>query len=182
MAVKTRAISFAWGFCEATFFFLVPDIWLSRIVILNRREAYLNIIVTVLGALLGGFVMYALGVYAFETTEKMLPIIPAISADMVENVGQNMKNSSMFLEFNNEMFAGIPYKIYALWAGHYSAPIILFIVASFIARCLRFVLVVFFAHAISCVIKPYVKQETILKIHMLAWACFYAYYFHALGI
>jgi hypothetical protein len=42
MALKTRVVSFVWGFSEATFFFFVPDIWLKRTnfcCILDRQGA-----------------------------------------------------------------------------------------------------------------------------------------------
>lgn len=86
MAIKIRLISFIWGFFEATFFFLVPDIWLSRIVIKSPKEAYINVAITTAGALAGGIIMYYMGTTMFEALFPFLDNVPAISKTMINDV------------------------------------------------------------------------------------------------
>lgn len=160
MALKTRAISFIWGFAEATFFFIVPDVWLSRIAVINPKEAYINIAIATLGALIGGAVMYGAGVYAFDMVRDLLPLVPAVSGDMVETVGADVQAHSLLYAMSQGMFAGVPYKIYASWAGYLSSPVLVFITATMIARIARFLSVTAFAHFVSKALKKKLKSKT----------------------
>lgn len=182
MALKTRLVSFIWGFAEATFFFFVPDVWLSRIVLTNPREAYINIAIATLGAITGGAVMYYLGAQYFAQIEAALPLVPAVSTDMVDKVGADIGAHSLLYAMSQGMFAGVPYKIYASWAGHLSAPLLVFIVATIIARMARFITVTALAHLIRKALKKRLSQSVILRIHIGAWVCFYVFYFYTMGI
>ncbi len=181
MAVKTRFISFLWGFAEATFFFIVPDVWLSRIALTNPKEAYINIAIATLGAITGGVVMYYAGVYAFAEVEAVLPLVPAVSPEMVERVGGDINTHSLLYAMSQGMFAGVPYKIYASWAGHLSVPILLFIIATIIARVSRFLSVTALAHIVAKALKTKLRAAHISRIHIGLWVLFYAFYFSVMG-
>jgi len=44
-------ISFIWGFAEATFFFFIPDIYLTRVALSQPKKAYLACCYATLGAI-----------------------------------------------------------------------------------------------------------------------------------
>ncbi len=181
MGLKTRLISFIWGLAEATFFFLVPDIWLSRIAITSPREAYINVTIATAGAVLGGFIMYFVGLYAFEQLHKLLPLIPAIHSTMVENVGIELQHENPLYAMQKGSVTGIPYKIYALWAGHLEISLIIFITITTIVRSVRFTLVTIVAHGMSLVLKKCINTRNILSIHILLWIAFYIFYFYKMS-
>lgn len=181
MGLKTRLISFIWGLAEATFFFLVPDIWLSRIAITNPREAYINVIIASAGAVLGGFIMYFVGLYAFEQVHQLLPLIPAIHSTMVENVGIQLQHENPLYAMQKGSVTGIPYKIYALWAGHLEMSIIMFISITTIVRSVRFTLVTILAHGTRLVLKNRINARSILRLHIFLWIVFYIFYFYKMS-
>ena len=125
--IKTRLISFIWSFAEATFFFFVPDIWLGHITIKNPKEAYKNIPVALTGALCGGICIYFLGRYMFEDIENIMVQIPAITQDMSTEVGEEIGNGNILLSTIIAGLTGVPYKLYALWAGLLEVSLVLFL-------------------------------------------------------
>jgi len=52
------ALSFFWGFFEATFFFVVPDVLLSLVVIVSFRRVWRHIAAAIGGAVCGGALMF----------------------------------------------------------------------------------------------------------------------------
>ncbi len=178
----TRTISFLWGFAEATFFFLVPDIWLSRVVLLYPlKEGIINIAIATLGAVIGGVLMYFAAVQAFDVLYEFMPFIPAISSEMVMEVGRNVEDQSLLYAMGAGMFAGVPYKLYALWSGYLSVPLWLFAGATIIARLSRFLSVSILAYLIGRVLKPKLSLQAVLHIHLFTWICFYGLYFYMMG-
>lgn len=181
MAIKTRLISFVWGFAEATFFFLVPDIWLSRIVLEDKKEAYINIAFTTLGSLLGGSLLYFLALSYFEGIENFLDIIPGISGAMVEQIGNQIQNLGVWDALLTGITSGIPYKIYASWSGYLELSFIVFFIASAFVRTLRFTAVVGLTHMISVVVSKKVDMRKMLLLHAACWLLFYIFYFYKFG-
>lgn len=181
MAVRTRLISFIWGFAEATFFFIVPDVWLSRIALTNPKEAYISIFYAIWGALFGGVLMYYMGAYAYEGSQEFLNYIPAISDQMITNVENTDIEADLFNIMIGGMFSGVPYKVYAVWTGHLSTPLVLFILVSICARMARFLSVTALTHIIAKALKTKITAAHISRIHIGLWVLFYAFYFSVMG-
>jgi membrane protein YqaA with SNARE-associated domain len=61
--VASSLIAFIWAFCEATFFFIVPDVWLTWLVISKSdyKELSRAVFCATLGAIVGGIVVYQAG-------------------------------------------------------------------------------------------------------------------------
>lgn len=176
-----RYISFAWGFAEGTVFFLVPDIWLSYIVLQNPKQAYINIAYAVCGTILGGLLMYYVGTAYFDEALAAMHFIPAISPELTTQTGQTMQSQSFLAALMSGMFAGVPYKVYALFAGQAGISIILFIAATTIARVARFITVTGGAHLISIPIKRAFGVRGAIIAHVTLWLIFYAFYFYVMG-
>ena len=181
MATKTRAISFVWGFAEGTFFFLVPDIWLSRIVLKDKKEAYINIVFTVLGALLGGTALYILAMAHFDHMKLGLTYVPAVNGDMVEQVGVQIQGSGLWAALLAGIASGVPYKIYASWAGHLELSFAAFLGASICIRALRFTLVTGAAQLAAFLLRNVVSTPKLYLIHAASWIIFYVFYFTKFG-
>lgn len=178
MAIKTRLISFIWGFSEATFFFFVPDIWLSRIVLEDKKEACINIAFTTLGALFGGSIIYFLASSHFENIRIFLDFIPGISNNMVEQTGSQIKELGLWEALLTGIASGIPYKIYASWSGYLSLSFIMFFMASAFIRTLRFIAVTGLAYITSAVLKDRMDMGKMFLLHAACWLVFYIFYFY----
>jgi membrane protein YqaA with SNARE-associated domain len=175
------SISFVWGFCEASFFFLVPDIWLSRIAMTDFRQALKNTLFATIGALLGGLVVYMYGHAAFEETGRFLGMIPAISPDMIEDAGTDIAENGLMAALVGGIAQGMPYKIYAVWAGHLAISLPLFLLASAVARLIRFFVVAGLFYAAARVLSAHLSAQSLLRLHAAVWILFYAGYFWSFG-
>lgn len=177
-----RYISFFWGMAEATFFFFVPDIWLSYIALQNPKEAYINILYAVCGAIIGGIMMYWAGMFYFDSMLSVMHEIPAISHTLTDHVGSQMTDQSLFFNLVTGMFTGVPYKIYALYAGQMEIFLALFIVSCIVARAARFLVVTSASHGISMVLKRKISPRGVIYIYLGVWIIFYMSYFYVMGI
>lgn len=182
MGMKTRLISFLWGAAEASFFFVVPDVWLSRVALMNLREAFINVLLAVIGALVGGVIVFYIGGLAFEGVRSLINLIPAIHSDMVDGVGADVQNRSFLLSMIDASVSGVPYKIYALWAGHINLSLSSFLLFTVIARSLRFIGVVIIARGVGIFLRRFISFERLLIVHLVFWCVFYVFYFYKMGI
>jgi hypothetical protein len=88
--IKTRLIALFWGLGEATWFFVVPDVWLTFVA---RRRLGVGLVASVYalaGALIGGTIMYAVGREHAEPMGAFLEAIPGISAEMIAQANARM--------------------------------------------------------------------------------------------
>src|SRR5690349_3125277 len=106
----------AWGFAEATFFFLVPDVFLSLLAIRAPRPATTAAVAGLVGALTGGTLMYFLGGRAPDSARGFLKHVPGIHASLIESVGQQIHDRGLRSVLIGPI-RGIPYKIYAMEWG-----------------------------------------------------------------
>ena len=71
-------LAIAWGLVEATVFFIVPDVLLTYLALKDPRRATKACIWTLVGALVGGIVMFCWGHYDPKSAAGFLTQIPAI--------------------------------------------------------------------------------------------------------
>ncbi len=178
----TRVVSFVWGLAEAVFFFLIPDIWLSRLVLMNRNEAYLNCAIASFAALVGGCFMYFVSVSHFAEVKELLAFVPAVSASMIDKVGVQIEQEGLLRALLTGMITGIPYKLFASWSGFLGLPLIVFIAASVTMRALRFFTVVALFDLVSSVMRKKLSIHQIYVIHGFVWLAVYTFYFCKFGI
>src|SRR2546426_2639225 len=130
--VSSRAaltLAFAWGFAEATFFFIVPDVLLTLIACRALRPALKASIVALAGALAGGALMYAFGTREPNSARIFLDYVPAISPALVTSVAAQI-NESGLLAVMFCPFKGIPLKIYPVEWGARRGSFFFFIILS----------------------------------------------------
>jgi membrane protein YqaA with SNARE-associated domain len=169
-------IAAGWGFAEASLFFLVPDVWLSRVALDSPRRALRGCLWALAGALGGGALMWAWGGAAPATAEAALDSVPGISAAMVAGVRAELAGigwSALFLG----PATGTPYKIYAVEAGILGRGLLPLLAVSVPARLLRFVLVTLLAAGLARApglrrLPPRAQRW----LHAAAWTAFYVLY------
>lgn len=173
---KTVLISFIWSLFEATFFFIIPDIWLSLNSIESLKKGFKNILFALFGALLGGTIMYFIGKYNIAGLSKFLEFIPDINNNRLLEVKESLKNEGLITIFMGPI-KGIPYKIYASYSGALALNFIMFILISIPARAMRFIMTVLITNLVSKVIlrKISIKSKKIILI--LIWIILNTIYF-----
>lgn len=158
----------AWGFAEATVFFIVPDVALtfaSR----QLRRGLLASLAALAGALAGGMTMLAFG------TEEVIDRVPAISGAMIRSVSEQVRERGAQAVVTGPL-RGIPYKIYAVeWKRAERSPWI-FLLISIPARYARFLASTLLGAALFRAM-----GTRAIPVLAVAWTAFYAFYFHRFG-
>lgn len=167
-------VAWLWGLAEATLFFIVPDVWLTRLA-LNRplRYALLAALAAAGGALLGGVVMVAWSGVDAASVQTLLQALPAVSPQMAETVRRELADSGAMALLSGS-FEGIPYKLYAAYVLQSGVPLWLFFLATIPVRLVRLVLVVLLAKTLAEWLRPYLGQPWIVRLWAGFWLVFYA--------
>jgi len=127
------------SFAESSFFPIPPDVLLIPMVLANRRRAWHIAGVCTLASALGGLLGYAIGLWLFD----------AVGQPLLEFYGSEEK-FSQFQRYYNEWggwivgaggFTPLPYKVITIASGVTRLDIGIFILASVLARGLRFYIV-----------------------------------------
>lgn len=168
-----------WGFAEATFFFLVPDVILTAIAILDWKLALAACLAGVVGALVGGALMFRRGRDCHERTQAFLLRMPGISTAMLERVRDEVARRR-FIAILTGPLSGTPYKAYAVEAGRQRLHFGGFLLITIPARLVRFVLVTAAAAWLAHVAFPTMSTTWKFAIWVAGWTAFYAWYFQAM--
>lgn len=170
-----------WGLAEAIFFFIVPDVWLS---IVGRKKLSVGIIAclySLLGALLGGVVMYLWGSSNQLHVNQFLEKIPAINTEMIKGVITQLQEQGLVAVLLGPL-SGTPYKIYAGQAAGQEINLLAFMLISIPARLVRFMLITTFFHYALKGVSHVIGKEYGLKLLLFSWFGFYVLYFSLKGL
>lgn len=158
--------AFLWGFFEATFFFIVPDVFFGFTALFIPLFGILHGIVSIFGSMIGGIVMYRLALHYPLTLTNFLSQIPGINEQMVSEVYANLQHmgfKALFLA----PWRGTPYKIFAVGAGVFKLNFLHFILLTFPSRLLRILTITITVSALGRIFK------TSLQKHTQKWCIFY---------
>jgi membrane protein YqaA with SNARE-associated domain len=179
---SAAVVALGWGFAEATFFFVVPDVWIGLLALFSWRAGLRAVVLAVMGAVLGGALIYGVGAqFDPDRSAQLLDAVPAISPGMVERVEEEMREhgpASMLLG----PLRGTPYKIYARTAGVQEQPLGSVLLWTIPARSARFALVAAVAALCGWLVRRITPRTGwLLGPYLLAWTVFYAGYLFAYG-
>jgi len=148
------------SFIESSFFPIPPDIMLIPMVIANRLKAWWYATVATVGSVIGGVFGYAIGYFFFEQIGR--PILEFYGK--AESFGE-------FTSWFNEWGVWIliikgmtpfPYKVLTITAGVTAMPLVEFMVASVIARAMRFYLVAGLLYFFGEPIREFIEKRLTL--------------------
>lgn len=180
---RAATIALGWGFAEATFFFIVPDVWIGLLALFSWRAGLRAAAWAVAGALLGGALMFGVGGQLDrDAGVRLLDAVPAASPAMIERVEGEMRERGPASVMLGPL-QGTPYKIYAWAAGEQRQSLVALLLWSIPARAVRFVAIAAVA-ALYGRLAPHKTLEVrwLLGPYLLAWVVFYGLYFRAYGL
>ncbi len=170
-----NGIAFLWGFAEATLFFIVPDVALSLIALDGLEAGLVASAYAVLGALLGGAVMFVWGHRDRARAARLVARVPAIPRRDMDKVQAHLQRWGIVAMLVGPTL-GIPYKIYALYASQVT-DLARFLGVSIPARGVRFVLVVGLTRWLMARFAPQASLAEQQQAVLWGWAVIYAGYF-----
>ncbi|QQK76115.1 hypothetical protein HUG15_11460 [Salicibibacter cibarius] len=170
-----------WGLAEATLFFIVPDVLITYGALSNRIRMVVRLCLWALGgALIGGCLMYIMGVWFADHTRQLLVMVPAIDDALIEDVRTQLRETGWQAIILGPT-QGIPYKIYASYAAEADISLLLFLLISVPARVVRFLLAGLLVWGLSqWLLKPIWLHWKMIT-WLLFWLTFYSFYFVRMG-
>lgn len=178
MGVRLAAL--AWGFAEATLFFIVPDVALSAVALRDRGPALRCCLWALGGALVGGALMYGWALHSPDTAVTAVGQVPAVSAEMLARVESGLAATGSWAMFLGPL-TGTPYKLYAVLSPAAGIGLPVFLLVSVPARLIRFVLVVLVTSLIDRMLSARLSYRVRLGLLLAFWAVFYGVFFAVMG-
>ncbi|MCC3270983.1 hypothetical protein MUG94_01655 [Arthrobacter gengyunqii] len=176
-ALQDHGIAGVWGFAEATFFFVVPDVWTSWVGLRRPKRALGTTVSALGGAIAGGALTYWWGrKVASNTSRKALVKVPAVTDAMISEVEQEIAESGAASLLRGPT-RGVPYKLYARAAGLQRTSLGTFLAWSVPGRMIRFLLVTVAVSGIAALGRrwfPGMSERRISTVFWICWGAFYA--------
>ncbi len=147
---------FILAFAESSFFPIPPDILLIALCLGQPKRAFRFAAICTAGSVMGALAGYAIGAGLWSVVDHWF--IPAIfSQEAFDSVG-NLYNEWNFWAVFAAGFTPIPYKIFTIAAGVFSINVPLFVLASVIARGMRFTLFAWLIWKFGAPIKTFIDK------------------------
>ena len=168
--------AFLWGLAEATFFFVIPDVLLSFVAILDWPRTWKHVLAAIAGALLGGALLFHWASVDSAGARAAVTHVPFIRERMFRKVSSGFRRQG-WLSMLLGSVSGIPYKLYAVEAPKFTSPFE-FLLLTPPSRAVRFLLVwAGFGTAASWLRKRHGWPfSRLLKMHAAVWIASYAFY------
>ena len=175
-------IALLWGFAEATVFFIIPDVFLTYVAITQKNKHIIikMLCLTLIGALIGGTLVYITALINHDMMKSILFHVPSVQPYMLDHVTKAM-NDNPFIGLISGPLFGIPYKMFAFAAPQY-LNLSLFLICSIPARLLRFVIVTIIAYWLSHHVLHRLTYRKKVFIWLVVWSIVYIIYFSVHGI
>jgi membrane protein YqaA with SNARE-associated domain len=176
MRARGYALAGAWGFAEATLFFIVPDIIITFMALRHGfRRGWVAAAWAALGAVIGGIGIYVWASRDPATVERVLDLVPAVSIDQIARAKAET-SADWIAALMRGAFVGNPYKLFAAASGEQSVPLPAFLLVSFVARSIRFLLSGTVARGVALGMVRLGFGRWQVPGWAIFWIAFYAFY------
>jgi membrane protein YqaA with SNARE-associated domain len=174
-ATSFSLAALAWGFAEATLFFVVPDVVLGWIAVRRgARAAMIACLFAAVGAMFGAAIIYQWSAARPAQAAAVIEALPAIPAGAVARARADMREGSWLTVAALGSVANRPFKLFAAaapWAG-VSLPA--FAAATPLIRLPRFVLNALALGLVAALLRRRGWSERpIAVLYGVGWTLFY---------
>lgn len=164
-----------WGFAEATLFFILPDVGLTRTALFSFHRACWQAAAALLGAVIGGLVLWQWAQRSPEQAQTWISRVPFVRPWMLNQAkGELAQEGASALMQGPKR--GIPYKAYAVEAPAFLSLKEFFLI-SFPARAWRFCMMIITFGAVGFWLRRWPTFATWIPwAHAVLWISFYVGY------
>lgn len=170
-------IAFLWGLAEATFFFIVPDVFFAFSALMVPLYGLGLGVVSIAGTVVGGLILFQLAQANPALMEQFLIHIPGIPLTMVHSVHADLHMRG-FQALLLAPLDGLPYKTFAVGAGIIHMDLVQFLLVTIPARLERVILVWLIAAGLGKICRTSIKSHTKPWVigYVVFWVLFYILY------
>lgn len=129
------------SFAESSFFPIPTDVTLIGMILGGERDWKKLALITTIWSVLGGIAGYLIGFFLFETIGQSIVSFYHLEDELLA-VEKQFSDNAFFSIFVSA-FTPIPYKVFTIAGGVFSLNLLIFTIASFLGRGLRFGIVAF---------------------------------------
>jgi membrane protein YqaA with SNARE-associated domain len=145
------------AFIESSIFPIPPDVMLIPMVLAQRLKAWWFASIATIGSVLGGMAGYAIGYFLFEYIGQ--PVLRLYGyADRFDTVAGWFNEWGVWILIIKGM-TPFPYKVLTILAGAAHMNLVAFVVASIIARAMRFYLVAGLLYYFGDPIREFIEKR-----------------------
>lgn len=178
--ILRNGLALGWGLAEAIIFFIVPDVLLSWFALEDLRRALVACLYALLGAIIGGSIVWLLASSNPEMLRSLYASLPAIDSGMISDVRAQLQAGGLSAVLLAPL-GGTPYKLYALEAADLHLSYFAFAAISIPARLLRFALVALAVSGLNSALRTRLRLPWRRVLLIVFWVLFYAWYFHVMA-
>jgi membrane protein YqaA with SNARE-associated domain len=136
---KARHALFWVSFIESSIFPIPPDVMLIPMILAQRAKAWVYATICTVGSVVGGLAGYAIGYFLFEYIGE--PILKFYGYGQKFQDTADLFNAWGVWILIAKGWTPFPYKVLTIAAGAFKMGVVPFILASIVARAMRFYLV-----------------------------------------
>jgi membrane protein YqaA with SNARE-associated domain len=149
---------FVLAFVEACFFPVPPDVLLIALCLSLPARAYRYALTACLGSVAGGMVGYVIGLKLWGGLGPFFfQYVPGFSPEQFSHVRELFMRYDFWTVFAAG-FTPIPYKVFTIASGVFRIDFPVFVLASFVSRGLRFLLVAWLLHRFGVMAKQFIDR------------------------
>ena len=152
--------------CESIFLFIPPEVFMTPAIIANKKRAVPVVVAAALGSLVGGIIVYCIGLWLFDSVGVWL-INNFATMEKFELAQQMFIKHGVFIIFMTAV-TPVPYKLMAICAGFMGFPALLFLGLSAVFRTGRFAIMGYllwrFQGQANAIVKKYFWPLTVVAI------------------
>ncbi|MBT9584955.1 hypothetical protein IV102_16550 [bacterium] len=138
MNLAVVALAFLWGWAEATWFFVVPDLWLTFAVFWGRSTAMSAVLAALAGSLAGAVHFFWLDETSRQLLQQWWQVTPGYAPSMAGAIAQHLQWGPAGL--CHGPWLGIPYRYYLGQAHTLQFPLLSVCLWTLWARLPRLIL------------------------------------------
>ena len=174
------ALLFAWGFAEATVFFVVADVAVSWIALRRGlKPALAAALAAAAGAVLGIALIYFWAVREPAAALALVDRVPWVTAELIEGMRADLTAHGVAAVLVAGV-TGVPIKIAAALAPGVGIGPALFLAVGAAQRLERFVAVALLAALIARLLRGRLSERSLTALWTAFWVLFYALYWAVL--
>lgn len=170
------AWSWLWGFAEATFFFVVPDVLFTLVMLDSPKRGWRHFGMAIAGALVAGALMYTWAASSPAHARAAVAAVPFLGEKIITPTEAKWNADGTPGLFTNPL-GGVPYKVYAVLApAHVSLPVFALISLPLRVERMLLSMIVFVPLSLWVQRGGETRRALGLRVHAAFWILVYAIY------